>query len=186
MKKPGIKRGRGLLGNWQWFSPSTQKMERRKAGGRAGECGKFSQSGLATCKHNRLCSAPQSHLPLSILSPSLPSSFHIQSFIRQKIPIPLVPYFLESPTSSAGKHQKAWKQAKEQTSVGTQMSLLRSVPPGKNLQLAQILPCSPLFLLDMPRPELTFNITILIPGLVGVCGVGEWGIINETSFVMSS
>lgn len=122
---------------------------------------------------------PSSLLPSHLL-------FIYSPLLGQKIPIPLVPYFLESPTSSAGKHQKAWKQAKEQTSVGTQMSLLRSVPPGKNLQLAQILPCSPLFLLDMPRPELTFNITILIPGLVGVCGVGGWGIINETSFVMSS
>ena len=50
---------------------------------------------LATCKLNLLCSAPQSYLPLSICSPSLPSSLHIYSpLLEHKIPRQPVPYFL--------------------------------------------------------------------------------------------
>lgn len=98
LKKPGIKRGWRLLGNWQWFSPFTQRMEWRKAGeelGSAVSSPNLPTAGLATGKFNLLCSAPQSHLPLSILSPPLPSSFRIYSpLLGQKIPTQLVPYSL--------------------------------------------------------------------------------------------
>lgn len=51
--------------------------------------------------------------------------------------------------------------------MGTQMSLVHLAPPGKTAQLVQLFPCSPLFLFDVPGPELTVNSTILIPGTGG-------------------
>lgn len=116
---------------------------------------------LATCKLNLLCSAPQSYLPLSICSPSLPSSFHTYSpLLEHEIPRQLVSYFL-----ALGRIGKL--EAGKRTNMGKQMSPVHLAPPGEATQLVQLFPCSLLFLFDVPGPKLTVNSAILIPGTSG-------------------
>lgn len=116
LKKPGIKRGWGLrgIGNGSAHSPggwSEEKLEEEP--GSAVSFPNFPTAGLATCKLNLLCSAPQSYLSLSIFSPSPPSSFHIYSpLLGQKIPTQLVPYFLAlertGKLESRQKNRQTW------------------------------------------------------------------------------
>ena len=119
-------------------------------------------AGLATCKLNLLCSGPQSYLPLSNLSPSLPSSVHICSpLLGQKIPTQLVPYSLAlERTGKLGSRQRN-KQTWGHRCHWFTWHRLAKLHNWYNSFLAHH------SLFDVPGPELTVNSIILIPGTGG-------------------